>query len=43
MLLRLKTLFLSQWNPGNFDLKFQETRFPMRYDNLAQKEIAVSF
>ena len=31
-LLRLKIIFLSRWNPGNFDPKFQRTRSPMRYD-----------
>jgi len=31
-LLRLKTHFLSRLNPRKFDPKFQETRFPMRYD-----------
>jgi len=31
-LLRLKTRFFSQWNPGKFDPKFQETRSPMRYN-----------
>jgi len=31
-LLRLKTHFLSRWNPGKFDPKFHETRFLMRYD-----------
>jgi len=31
-LLRLKTLFLSQWNPGRFDPKFQQTRSLMSYD-----------
>jgi len=31
-LLRLKTRFLSRWNPGKFDPKFQQKGSPMRYD-----------
>jgi len=38
-LLRLKSRFLSRWNPGKFDPKFQQTRSPMRYD-ISEKKIA---
>jgi len=31
-LLRLKRRFLSQWNPGKFGPKFQQTRSPMYYN-----------
>jgi len=38
-LLRLKTRFWSQWNPGKFDPNFQETRF--RCATTSQKKLSL--